>query len=201
MSYQTLDAGVSRSRGAELELEWSPRSIADLTVRGLLNYNDAKYRDFQGPCWVGQSAAASCNLSGPGGTLFQDLNGKRLFNAPRWTGSLGISYETGVSNGLRLGANADTRYSSSYTASVFDNPFAAQPHYVNVDAGVRLKAANDRWEMAIIGKNLTNRFVVNGVIDALTTGSGTGTAIGVPASQVGFVGFPRTVQVQATFHY
>ena len=56
-------------------------------------------------------------------------------------------------------------------------------------------------EVALIGRNLTNRVIVNGGHDLVGTGSGTGTAVGVPAAQVGLVGLPRTIQAQISFRY
>jgi iron complex outermembrane receptor protein len=57
------------------------------------------------------------------------------------------------------------------------------------------------WDLALIGKNLTNQFVISGALDSPSTGSGTGTAAGVLADQRGYANTPRTVQVQVTYHY
>jgi len=50
----------------------------------------------------------------------------------------------------------------------------------------------------VIGKNLTNRFFVTGVVDGPSTGTGTGTATGLRADQLGFGNMPRTVTVELT---
>ena len=107
----------------------------------------------------------------------------------------------GLDAGDQLGAAVDARYSSNYYASAFGNPDSRQSQYVSLDASVRLNTANDRWEVALIGKNLTNRFYVTGDVDGPSTGSGTGTAAGIHADQLGFGGLPRTVQLQATMRY
>ena len=131
----------------------------------------------------------------------QILTGAQLSVAPRWVGTLGASYSTEVSRTLRAGASIDARYSSSYLASAFGNPDSRQSRYVSLDASVRLDTADQRWEVALVGKNLTNRFYVTGVVDGPSTGSGTGTAAGVHADQVGFGNLPRTILLQATLHY
>jgi outer membrane receptor protein involved in Fe transport len=46
-----------------------------------------------------------------------------------------------------------------------------------LDVGLRLGARDDNWQVALIGKNLTNKQYINGGVDAPLTGSGTGTAM------------------------
>jgi outer membrane receptor protein involved in Fe transport len=70
--------------------------------------------------------------------------------------------------------------------------------YVTLDAGVRVGSADERWELALLGKNLTDEFYITGVVDGPSTGSGTGTPTGVIADQAGFATLPRTVQVRLT---
>jgi iron complex outermembrane recepter protein len=53
----------------------------------------------------------------------------------------------------------------------------------------------------VVGKNLTNRFYVNGVVDGPETGSGTGTAAGIGADQLGFGNLPRTIQLQVSARF
>ncbi len=101
---------------------------------------------------------------------------------------------------MTLGLASDARYSSSYNASPFANPIATQGKYVNLDASLFLRS-DAGWELGLIGKNLTNQFVVSGALDAPSTGSGTGTAGGKLADQRGYANTPRTVQLQVTYRY
>jgi len=128
--------------------------------------------------------------------LFQDLAGKPLSVAPEWTGTLGASYDVPVGDSTKLGISADARYSDSYLASAFGNPDSKQKSYVSIDASIRFGDVDDRWQVALIGKNLTNRFYITGIVDGPSTGTGTGTAAGVHADQLGFATLPRTVQIQ-----
>ena len=86
--------------------------------------------------------------------------------APEWTGSLGVTYETPVNDKLVLTIGADARYSDDYLASAFGNPLSRQGSYINLDGQIRIATADDTWEVALIGKNLTNRFYVTGAYDA-----------------------------------
>ena len=203
-AFQTLTADA-RTKGVELEFEYAPRAIRGLNLHGSVNYNKARYTNFPlAPCYAGETPSEGCNLAfnAAGGNFTrQSLTGKPLSVAPHWTGTLGLNYLTPSNGGLRFGASVDARYSSRYNASAFNNPDARQNHYVSLDASARVTTDNERLELAVIGKNLTNHFYVTGVVDGPSTGSGTGTPAGVHADQLGFGTLPRTIQVQVTFRY
>jgi iron complex outermembrane recepter protein len=195
--FQTVSADA-RTTGAELDLEYAPRDIHGLTLQAVINYNHARYTDFIGPCYAGETPAQGCNIPTP--TLpFQNLTGATLGMAPKETGTAGARYDVPLGNaGWHLQSNLDARYSASYLASSFNNYASHIGGYVNLDAGLRLLTPNDKYEFAVVGKNLTDRFYVTGVVDGPSTGSGTGTAAGVPADQLGFGDLPRTIQFQVT---
>jgi outer membrane receptor protein involved in Fe transport len=195
-AFQTLTADA-RTKGVELEFEFAPRAVEGLNIHGSINYNKASYTNFpQAPCYAGQSQAEGCNIVLPGGGVRQNLNGKTLSVAPKWTGTLGASYDHAIGNGLMFGVNADVRYSSSYLASGFGNPDSRQSKYATLDAGIRVGAEDERWQVAVIGKNLTNRFYVTGVVDGPSTGGASGGVTPAHADQLGFGTLPRTVMVQ-----
>lgn len=212
LSYNSVNAGSVSTKGVEVEFEYAPRAIAGLTARGSLNYNKARYGDSIAPCYGGQTIANGCtpgllvppvpatpNTPARAGTPGQNLDGLPTSAAPLWTATLGAFYETDVASGYKLSFGADARYSASYIVSPFGTPLSRQPKYVNLDASARLGTDDDQWELALIGKNLTNKFVVTGETDASGTGLGTGTATGRTADQVGFGTLPRTVMVQLTW--
>src|SRR5262249_32089025 len=148
------NAGSARSKGVELELEYAPRNLRGLNLRGSLNYNKARYGNVpNAPCYTGETPAEGCTIPTPGARPQQNLKGKPTANAPLWTASLGASYDTDIFQGWTLGLSADARYSDDYLATAFGNPNTRQHSYVNIDASVRIGTANDRLELAVIGKN------------------------------------------------
>lgn len=213
LSYNSINAGSVRSKGVEIEAEYAPRAMPELTLRGTVAYNKARYGNGIAPCYGGQSISAGCLpnlLAAPrtlpsgqllAGTPGQNLKGTPTSDAPLWTASLGATYDRGIGGNWKLGVSVDGRYSASYLPSAFGSPLSRQPKYINLDASVRLHTQNDKWELAVIAKNLTNQFVVTGVNDASGSGQGTGTNVTRLADQVGFVSLPRTVQVQLTWRY
>jgi len=199
-AFQTLTADA-RTRGVEVSFEYAPRAVPGLNLRGAINYTDAKYTDFpQAPCFAGQTIADGCTLIG-GIDARQNLTGVRLSVAPEWTGNFGVDYTASVGRNFELGFNLDARYSGSYLASGFGNPLSLQDDFALLDAGIRFGPDDRRWQIAVIGKNLTNRFFVTGVVDGPSTGFGTGTAGGVRADQLGFGNLPRTVMVEVTTRF
>lgn len=197
-AFQTVSADA-RTKGAELQLEYAPAAVRGLSLHTVFNYNDAKYTSFVGPCYAGETPAQGCNI--PTATLpFQNLTGSTLGMAPKVTGVAGGRLESLLGRGLRLETTVDARYSASYLASSFGNPASRMGSYVTLDAGLRLYLAQDKYELAIVGKNLTNRFYVTGVVDGPSTGGGTGTPAGIPADQLGFGNLPRTIQFQVAAH-
>lgn len=197
-AFNTLTADAKTS-GVELELEFAPRAVPGLNIAAALNYNDAKYDSFpEGPCYSGQTQAEGCNVLLPNGQYRQNLTGKALSVAPKWTGMVAVNYETEVGSDYVIGLNANARYSDSYNPSAFANPIARQSSYVTFDAGLRFGAADDNWQIALIGKNLTNRFYVTGVVDGPSTGTGSGGLTGTKADQLGFGTLPRTVKIEVT---
>ncbi|MCH7628020.1 MAG: TonB-dependent receptor [Proteobacteria bacterium] len=192
-AFQTLTADA-RTKGVELEFEFAPRGVDGLNVHGSINYTRARYTNFPyAPCYAGETAAEGCKVVEPvSGALRQNLDGKPLSVAPEWTGAFGVGYEAAVGNGLKAGVNVDARYSSSYLASGFNALQSRQGKYATLDAGLRFGAEDDNWTIAVIGKNLTNKFYVSGVVDGPSTGGAT------HADQLGFGNLPRTVQVTVT---
>lgn len=202
-SLLTSNIGSATTKGVEVDAEYLPSSIRGLRLRGSIQHNIARYREFMGPCYAGQTQANGCNQIGPPpfNALLQDLSGKPLAGAPKWTGTLGFDHDRRLRNGLVLGLSADVSYSSRYLVSPFGQPQDLQPSYTRLDAAIRLQSENRRTQFALIGKNLTNRFVVTAAGDAPLSGGPPGGASGTPADQGAIFLPPRTVELQFSWRY
>lgn len=202
-AFVTVNAGAAENRGIELETEYAPRGLPGLIVRGALNYNKAEYKDFIAPCWTGQKPSEGCNTIVPQtvATPGQDISGESTSMAPELTAALGVDYELDLRWGMTLGLSVNAQYIDDYNPSSFAIPHAARDNYVRYDAGVRLGGAEEHWEIAVIGKNLSNEVIIDGAGDTPSTGGNTGMESGVPADQVGFASLPRTVALQFITRY
>jgi iron complex outermembrane recepter protein len=214
-AFHLENAAKARVKGIEIETSYRPRSTPGLNFHASAAFNDAKYRQYIGDCYAGQTVALGCNqaLNAVSGLFTaQDLSGRRLRKAPAFAATLGGYYEFPVSTGMMMSIGADGSYSSSYNVGTQLQPIAMQKGFAKLDATMRLFSEDKRWELALIGRNLTNkRNLVNG-IDRTGTGGAKGsttascTAAGqagciATADLIGTPALPRTVSVQATFKY
>lgn len=148
------NAGSARVQGVEADFNWRT-PVTGFSLNGALAYNHGKYLSYpNAPCYGGQTAAQGC-----GGTS-QDLGGTELIRAPKWNLNGGFAYEQAVGDALKMGLIANASYVSSYLTDASSAPNGRQPRYGLVDATARVGAADDSWELALIGRNLTNKYYV-----------------------------------------
>ncbi len=197
------NAAAARVKGAEIAISYTPRAVPDLRLFGALSYNDSTYRDFVAACFVGQTIAQGCTLDGPdAGTTpdMQDFAGRPLLRAPRWSGNLGFSYDFDLNATTRFGINGALTYQSSSYLSQEAPPWGIRPKTTLFDAGMRFGAKDGGWEIALIGKNLTNRrYAFAGFQESGTGIPGTtGTTVGAPSDYTGEIARGREVRLRLT---
>jgi iron complex outermembrane recepter protein len=198
----TENAGSASTTGAEAQFRWAPKGIEGLLIDGTLGYNNARYGTFIAPCWSGQMVSEGCDIIIPGDVPKQDLAGFKRNLAPKWTASMTADYETPVGNGMRFGLSFNMQYRTKYSTSAFGQPDAFQGSSVILNAGVRLTSEDDRWEFAVIGKNLTNKYLMLNTGDSPGSGSPPGLGSpGIRADQRSTVNRPLSVAFQLTYRY
>lgn len=133
--------------------------IKGLELRGALSYNRARYVRYEAPCYSGQSQAMGCNLRivNGRGTLW-NASGQRLINAPDWAGNVGFNYEAPINSDLKFGLTSDVSFATSYPTIASLKPDNDSPSRALLDASMRIAPNDERWEVALIGRNLTNDF-------------------------------------------
>jgi len=153
-SVQTLVANAASARSQGVEFEGSWRVMRGLSLSTGLAYLDAKYRDFpNAPCnSLGNrlGAAAGC-VNGS-----QDLSGSRRAYAPRFSGNISATAEVPVGPGV-LRLNPYLYFTSRFFESSTADALIAQKGYTKLDVRVGYGPEDRRWELAVIGKNLTDK--------------------------------------------
>jgi iron complex outermembrane receptor protein len=182
-SFTVRNAAKVRQTGAEVSTTWYVNH--QLQLRGALSYNRNRYADFVGQCYAQQTAAQGCI------NKQQNYAGKPTPRAPDWAGNGGFTYDIPLGS-RTLSLTSDTYYSGSYFASETQSPGSKQNAIWRLDASLRLESENDRWELALIGRNLTNKYYLLYAVDKPNTTTG---------QQYGVVSRPREVMVQATYHF
>lgn len=200
------NAGAATIRGVEGDFTLRLPNVRGLTIRGAANYNDATYTDFLATCYIGQTIADGCDLlmnPTTGRYTGQQLAGSRMVNAPEWTGSLGAAYTGSTAiEGVDWGMNIDGLYKSEYNPHPELHPGAQQEGVTFLNAGVRVFTSDRRWEVALIGRNLTEEYRVDVASNVPQTGLAvrTGSTLsGGYADLSGNVNRGREVMLQVTF--
>ncbi|MET0364984.1 MAG: TonB-dependent receptor [Sphingobium sp.] len=189
------NAGELRTQGVEGDFNFRVPGVEGFSIRGAAAYNDAKFKDYLGQCYSGQTAAQGCSFNG--GTA-QDYDGRTPPKAPKFSGRLGATLDVPLaSSGMSLRVSADGSYTSSYNFTDALRPDAIQKGYAKLDAAIALKGPEDRWTLSLIGRNLTNKLVVTSANDLPFAG---GTP-GVTADMSAFVDNPRELFVEVAFKF
>jgi iron complex outermembrane receptor protein len=179
------NAGKVNIKGVEGDFNWRT-PVQGLELRGAFAYTRSIYAKYEAPCYTGQTQALGCTINLYGDPLpqTQDLAGTQVPNAPYWVINGGFNYETAMGSNLKLGLSGDVNFNTSYVTDSKNTPFSRSPKQALIDASVRVGAENDRWEVALVGRNLTNRFYWVDSQENFPSGSGTGG----PAGTVSVVG-------------
>ncbi|WP_156680874.1 TonB-dependent receptor [Sphingomonas profundi] len=150
-AFRIKNAGAARTTGAEIDLQLRVSEALRLTAAA--GYNRARYTDFVGAdCYAGQTVAQGC-ING-----LQDLTGEQLPRAPNFAGNAGFIYDSPITEGIGLGLTGNAAYTDSYWINTTNNPLARQGNFWRLNASVRLHETDDKWELAFIGRNLTNKY-------------------------------------------
>jgi outer membrane receptor protein involved in Fe transport len=85
----------------------------------------------------------------------QDLSDQDLQFAPEWAGHLSLEHFT-VLGAFELRSRLDLTYSDDYWIDADLDPRSQQDSFTKVDLRVALSDSDDTWELAFIGRNLTD---------------------------------------------
>ncbi|WP_179045629.1 TonB-dependent receptor [Sphingobium lactosutens] len=180
-SFITANAGQATSKGVEADLSFPILDTVKLTASAA--YLDAHYDDFPGaPCFYDNP---TCN------PLNNNAAGKPVPLSSKWSGAVNADLDQPVTDRLHLLGNVGISFRSRTYLETSYNPAAAQNGFAKLDARIGLRDADRRWEVALVGKNLTNR-----------TTSSFAFAVPFAASLLGkFVDPPRTIAAQFTLNF
>jgi outer membrane receptor protein involved in Fe transport len=185
---KTFNAGEAEVYGVDFALRYQPSRVQGLSLSGAMNWNHGRFTRFvNAPCFPGQTIAEGCNLQPslvtdpaeieagyytidpvqglPVRYNGQDLSGTRLPRAPSVQANFNVDYETAVGARLELGVGAGLQYSSDYLVDLGRRQHGDQGDFTKLFANVRLKTQDDRWEVALIGNNLTGELTTGGCFD------------------------------------
>ncbi|WP_231736271.1 MULTISPECIES: TonB-dependent receptor [unclassified Sphingopyxis] len=185
LNFNVRNAAAARTQG--IEADFRAALTEGLTLSGAIAYLDFEFTNFtDGQCFY---------LQTPGANGFCDYTGKRNALTPKWSGNLNVDYSTPVTSGMKVAFNFNVDFSSAYIAAANLDPRTRQDSYAKLGARLALAEIDNKWEIALIGRNLTNQRILQTASSmplATTITRNAGNAYN------GIVDRPRTIAVQLT---
>jgi iron complex outermembrane recepter protein len=135
-----------------------------------------------------------------GGAAQQDFSGAVLVRAPKWSVSVGATYEMKDSLGNIIGFSADANRTSGFFTDAINTPGGYQTGCWLLDGSVRYQFAKG-LEFAFIGRNLTNKYYFQRSAGTILTGGASGGVTGVRADQTAYVSRGRELALRISYHF
>lgn len=153
------------------QLDISFRPTPDTMLTGFISYLHGRNKDFIDP-------TTGINYNGLSGPYSAD-----------WTVGANVYHDFQLKNGY-LRVQADARYESEWFADFVHNPGTRQAPYVKENASITWHSGNERWNLGLWCRNITNKAVI-----AATA------AAGIPGPATAYMDEPRTYGVRLGFDF
>jgi len=188
------NAAELESQGVEVDLRWA--ATDSLTIGFAGSYLDATYQDFEnGPCWTisGSEPVDRGNCIDRGTpNARRDASGDNINFAPELAANFNVDYRLPIGSSLEGRGTLNVNYSDGYaTAGDLDEDYAYQDDYTTLDLRLALGSVDGMWDVALIGKNLTDEF---------TSGNNNDQPL-VPGNGFSSTDRLRSYAVQATYRF
>ncbi len=191
LGFNVTNAGEASIQGMEMDGRWL--ATENLIISGSLSFLDFEYDKFpNSQCYFGQE------LVDPGAVTNAELGlcdvaGERKEYTPKWRWVLAGDHRWPIRDSLQLRTTVDITYVDDYLWNPTLDPRNRQDAYAGLNTRMGLGDDDGKWEIALIGKNLTDEEVINFGGDSplaslLTQGGGN--------AYYGFINRGRTIALQ-----
>jgi len=140
----TGNAAKVRAKGLEVDATYS--GLRNTTLRFSGAYNDARYVSFT-------NSATPPEAENPGS---QDLSGRTLPGAAKYTGNVGGEYRLPVFGNRVFHTDFNLAYTSRYNSDVTLSQYSWIKSYTITDLGIGLGRADRGWDVTLLVKNAFN---------------------------------------------
>ena len=194
LGFNVANAGEAEIWGVEMDGRWLVSE--GFTLSGSLAYLDFEYTEFPlAACYFGQAQEDPGSVTGAGTC---DASGERKEYTPEITATLVGDYVASIGESMELRVTVDLSYKDDYLWSPNIDPRSKQDSFVKINARVAVGAADGKWEVALVGKNLTDEKIANFGGNATLAGALTG---GTGNAYYAFVDRPLSVAVQGIYRF
>jgi outer membrane receptor protein involved in Fe transport len=181
--------GSAEVKGAELEGRW--QATRRLRLSGSVAYLDFEWTNYFGQCYFGLTPIATGPNAGN-----CDYKGYTNQLAPKLTGVVSADYAWPIGDRLLLTTTADLVYSDDYLTSLTLDPATTRDSFTKINARIALGSAENHWELALVGRNLTDETTISYSGDTPLA-----SRLFRARSYYGFVDSPRSIAIEGTVRF
>lgn len=152
-SFITGNAGAARSQGIELEGVW--RATPNLTFNTSMTVLDSIFTDFDS-AQCNQAQGAAFMPAFMGDQCIAEIDGQTTAFAPDFSGSTGFEFTFPLTGDLEFVSSGRATYTTEFQWGQNPDPTEIQDGFVKLDLRAGVAGNDGQWEVAFVGKNLTD---------------------------------------------
>jgi len=152
VQFSTTNAGELISQGLEAELQWVPQ-IEGLSIYGSASLLNAEFSDIFIP-------EPPAGITDPAVIAQYDLDGRASSGAADLAFNVGLDYRRALTSTLEWGFNLNTSWTDEYETQNEDPIGHIQDAFWLLNGRIFLGAADGRWNLSLMGRNLTDELFV-----------------------------------------
>ncbi|HEC00574.1 MAG TPA: TonB-dependent receptor [Sphingomonadales bacterium] len=193
LGFNVGNAATSKVKGIEVDGRWA---LSDrIRLSGSASLMDFNFTDFKnGQCYFGQTP--DIDFNGDGINELCDYTGKTNTFVSNFSGNIAIDFNYPVLNDYEITGLAKVFYASDYVTSFTYDPVGNQNGVAKIDVRLAFGPQDGPWEIAVLGKNLTDQITKENNFDLPLAGSSFGVK-----STTSFYAQGRTIALQAKMRF
>lgn len=186
LGFNVGNAKEAVTQGIEVDGRWQLTDY--FSLGGAFSVMDFEFTDFEnGQCRQDQAPTSSNGIN-------CDYTGMTNQYVADWSGTFLMGFVAPITDTLGVGLGLDFVFTDKYNPSSNLDPRVEQDGFVKVNGRIGIGAIDKQWELALVGKNLTDEVII--VYAADTPLSKT---IFGATSHTGFLEPPRSIAMQFTY--
>ena len=202
LGFNVSNAAEAVSQGLELDARWAIDE--NWYLSGSIGFMDFEFKDYpQGLCTSAeQLETAITGIDPDGDPQVQGADCDVSFDnrtnqyVADYSGSLSLGYETNLTDNLLLNWNIDLLFTDDYNPSQNLDPVVQQDAYEKVNLRFAISNMDRTWEIALLGKNVTDEEVITYANDVPLSTSQFGTS-----TYYGFYDRPAYWAIQVKYSF
>ena len=178
---RVTNAASAESQGVEVDGRWQASDW--LLLGGSFAYTDAEYDSFvNGTCNFVSGMTSPC-----------DQSGRPLPLAPEWSGNIYANSSFPVADNINGIADLNVSFSDEFYTDASLEPAGLQDSYAKLSARVGVEAADGKWSLAVVGRNLTDEKVLSSSQSFFSSL--------LQTTYLGYLEPPRTIMIQGNYRF